>query len=281
MNTLRARWALLAACLALAACGGGGGSDNDGPEEPPITDAPVVIAASQSGAEDLVDAVNAGVDDVFKADAAGALPGGVNLVALPSAATSQGTIECSSYGGTGNITYSYTINDSSYQPVSYQYSYNNCTFNSGGYSARFNGSVSLTYEYTSSNNFTYTQIYDLAYSYTYGSQTYETDLNSTRVCSSVSGVVSCSYQVGDNRIRNVSVTRSGTVTTVRNATVTRGTVTWSYSGWAFDASSGRATSGTVTVSDDNGNSATITVTSSGYRVTIVYNGSSTVYTVSA
>lgn len=275
--------AVLLACIALTACGGGGG-DAPGPVVDPVTPGqpPVggrtepTLAASATAASDVVAFANASVADVVTAGQAGSLPGGALTVQLPSGATTSGTIPC----GSGSISYSYTYNAGTFTPQSYSYSYNNCTYGSGSSYYSYNGSAQLTYDfYNSATSYQFTQVYDMTYSYASGGYSTSGTLKSSQTCTYGSGGMQCATTVGNSSISNVSVTTSGTVTTVSRATVKGKTVQVVYSGWVFDSTTGRASAGTVTVSDSNGNSATVQVVSGGYKVTIVYGGSTVVYNV--
>lgn len=276
---------MLATCLALAACGGGG--DDSPGAGPTPTPAPsptpssraadvnnISITESQSAAANAVTTVNAAVADV--AAAADAPNSPLGALTLPLGATLSGTVACNS----GNVSYVYEFDAGTNRPISYNFTYNNCRYGTSTAYSQFNGTVSLGYSsWTNSANYTLTQSYNLAYQYV--SPTYNSSgtINGSTTCTSTAGVLSCSYNVGANGVTNVSVVRSGTVTTVSRATVRSGTITVVYSNWAYDSATGRATSGTVTATDGNGNSVTIDVVSGGYRVTVVKDGRTTVYTV--
>ena len=130
--------AALFTAAALTACGGGGGDSNASPSPSP-TPSPSpspspsanTVTASQSGAASLVSVVNDNVDTVVKANAAGGIPGAAQVAALPTGATVTGSQACSS----GNYSYSYTYSDTTYQPSSYRFTYNNCAWGSGAYSS--------------------------------------------------------------------------------------------------------------------------------------------------
>lgn len=276
---------MLATCMALAACGGGG-DDSPGAAPTPVP-APsptpasrtadvnnISIAESQSAAANAVATVNAAVADVAAAADAPASP--LGALTLPLGATLSGTINCNS----GNVNYVYEYDAASSRPISYAFTYNNCRYGTASAYSQFNGTVSLNYSsWTNSANYTLTQRYDLAYQYV--SPLYNTSgtINGSTTCTSTASVVTCSYNVGANGVTNASVSRSGTVTTVTRATVRSGTITVTYSNWAYDSATGRATSGTVTATDGNGNSVTIEIVGNGYRVTVVKDGRTTVYTV--
>lgn len=289
-TTWAGRLALVAALAALTACGGGGDdSSTDTPTDGTTTPAPGTptdlreITLSQSTADAAVATVNEGVAAVREVGAANLLPGGLVARGLPTGATSSGTIQCSTLGssGSGSIDYTMTYDDSTFFPSSYSYVYNNCTFSSTGYSYAMSGSGSLNYSrYVSATDYVFTLVYDLTYSYTGGGYSDSGTVSSTETCTASGDSVDCTYQVGDSALRDVSITTSGSVTTIDNATIDGSYVDCVYSGWSYDASNGRATSGTVTVTDGNGNTAVITATTSGYTVVITVGGSSQTYTVS-
>ena len=284
----------LAACVACAAltagCGGGGsdaGSNLNptppapapgpapGPAPAPSTGAPP-ITPSANGARATVDYINDAVADIATAGSTDGLPGASLTAALPTGATVTGSFPCSS----GNVSYSYTYNDATAAPVSYSFSYNNCSYGTAQYGYTYNGTATLNYSnYLSATSFSFSQVYDITYTYTSNGYTSSGSSKFSQTCNYTSTGLQCSYLVGDNAVSDISVSSSGSVTTVSSATVTSGSVTLRYTGWVYDAGTGRATAGTVTVSDGNGNSATVQVVSGGYRVTVVYNGATTVYDV--
>lgn len=276
---------MLATCLALAACGGGGGDSSPGAGPAP-TPAPtpsartadvnnISITESQSAAASAVTTVNAAVADIVAASDAPSSP--LGAITLPAGAVTSGTFPCDS----GNVAYQLEYDAGTNRPISYAFTYNNCRYSTGGGYAQYNGTVSLAYtQYTNSTNYTLTQNYNLNYQVVSSSYNSSGTLSGSTTCTATNGALSCSYNVGANGVSNATVSRSGTVTTVTRATVSSGTITVSYSNWVYDASTGRATSGTVTVSDGRGNSVTIEVVSGGYRVTVVKDGRTTVYTVS-
>lgn len=286
---------LSAFVAALAACGGGDDpAPAPGPTPAPTTPptsppaSGVQVAPSQAAANGLVSEANTSVAKVLQASAASGLPGGALITALPTAATVNGTIECNTLGtsGSGNITYAYTTEDGTGRPTSYVFTYNNCTWSASGITVVYNGTVNWTWtRWVAANDYSVTYAYDITYSY---SGTYNSSgaIRSSATCVNASNVLSCSYDIDGTRVRNgMSVTSSGTVTTVRSATVeidgtaTSGAITIVYDNWVYDSATGRATSGTVTATDTAGNSAVITATGSGYTVRVTYNGATTEYTV--
>lgn len=277
---------MLATCLALAACGGGGddsGSAGSGPNPAP-SPAPagrsadvnnISIAESQSAANGAVSTVNAAVADVVAASEAPDSPFGA--LTLPLGAVTSGSFPCDS----GSVSYQYEYDAGSGRPIGYAFTYNNCRYGTSSAYSLFNGTTSLSYtQYTNATNYTLSQVYNLSYRYVSTGYDNSGTLSGSTTCTVSNGNVSCSYSIGNNGVSNYSVTRSGSVTTVSRATVRSGAITVTYSDWVYDASTGRATSGTVTASDGNGNSVRIDVVTGGYRVTVVKDGRTTVYTVS-
>lgn len=288
--------AVVAVAAVLAACGSD--DDNAGTavtQGPPGTGTGTgggaatvtAITASQDTANALVSEVNASVSGIQEASAADFLPGGIGTVGLPTGITSQGTIDCSTLGGgsgsgSGTVSYSFTVDENTSVPTASTFAYNNCSFGAAGYSYSMNGSGSLVYTNFNASNgdYTYTLTYNVTYSFSGGGYSDSGTINSTETCTSVADVENCSYRVGDNQISNVSVQSSGSVTTIAEATVAGTYLNCVYSGWTYDAATGRATSGTVTVTDGSGNSAVVTATGSGYTVVITIGSSVSTWTVS-
>lgn len=292
----------ITAAVAVTACGGGG-SPSPSPAAPtpssPTPPAPTpsssvtAITDSQTGASGLVAVVNANVETVAQADAASNAPGAVGalITDLPTGAVTTQTQQCSELGsilgGTGSGSYTYTsdIDTNAYQVKSISVQYNNCTYSFSGATLSYNGTMAFTYGYTGTNISSVNYTYDLTYAYSgaYGSDS--GTLKSSSTCSVLGGQYDCSYNIGSAAVRNVNVSRNGTKTTVTSATVktngsaTSNNLTVTYSGWVYDSATGRATSGTVTVTDTNGRSATITVTSTGYRVVITAGGTTRTYDI--
>ena len=278
--------ALLVTTLALAACGGGG-SDDPGAQPPSPTASPtpaardadvnnVQFAESQTAANTAVSTLNAAVADIQSVgNAPGGAPGGA--ISLPVGPTASSTVNCSV---SGNFTYTYEYSNAGI-PVSYSYTYNNCRYGTPTAYLEYNGTGRLDYiNYTSATDYGWTLTYNITYSYVSTGYNYNGTLNFTQRCTNSGGNVSCNYQVGNNGVTNIQVGTVGNITTITRATVRSGNVTATYTNWVYDSSLRRATSGSIVVSDGNGNSITVEATGSGYRVTIVYAGRSTVYTVS-
>lgn len=281
---------LFALTAQLAACGGGG-SDNPasspaaspGTSTPsaPAPGTPPTIAASQASANALVAAVNAGVADVRTANTASSLPGGALVTALPSGATTTGSINCSTLGtaGSGSISYTYTYDGTTFSALNYSYVYSNCSFTNSGYTYTINGTGTLNYDrFTSSSDYSFTYAQDFTYAFSGPSINESGRITGTETCTSVAGRVDCAYKVGNNTVSSVSLSTSGTVTTVSDAKLVNGTFSCDYNTWVYDSATGRATSGSVTISDGS-KSATVTATGSGYTVSITISGQTTTYAV--
>jgi hypothetical protein len=272
---------------ALAACGGGGGDDGGSGAAPPPPAAPPAssgttlggIENTQAKAGEAVSVVNANVADIAKAAAAGVLPGGSHILTLPSGATLTGSYPC---GTSGNVSYTYNYDATTGRPQSYEFRYNACVYTFGGTTVTYSGTGTLNYtRWNSATDWEYTYTYD--FSYSYRSATYNADqtINTQMTCTHSGNATECAYSFGSNRVRNVTATTSGNVTTVTRATISStNNITIVYDNWVYDASLRRATSGSVTISDASGNSIVVTATGTGYTVRITYNGTTTTYTVS-
>ena len=241
------------------------------------------VALTQESANTLVADVNAGVASLRQADAAAALPFGSLTLTLPLAATIDQSFDCGNLGigtGSGSISFTINTNDSTGQPSSSQFRYNNCNVATGAYSYLVNGTGEMTFtNWTSATSYSFRLAYDMTYRYSSGTYSDEGTLNSVQVCTINGGQEDCSFSFGDNQVRNVSLNTSGSITTVNDARISNSLVDCVYSGWVFDASSGRATAGTVTVTAPNGDRAVITASSTGYTVDITVGATTGRYTV--
>ncbi len=243
------------------------------------------IALSQTSANQLVADVNAGVSSLRQADAVALLPFGAQTSTLPMGATIDQTIDCGSLdGGTGSgsgtISFTTNVNDSTGQPVSTQFAYNNCSFGGAGFSYSINGTGGLTYtNWTNETSFTFRLVYNMTYSFTNGGYSDAGTLNSVQTCIVNGDLEDCSYSFGDNQVRDVTLSTNGSVTTVSQGRISNDYVDCLYNGWVFDSTTGRATAGTVTVTAPNGDRAVITAANNGYTVVITVGGSSNTFTV--
>lgn len=288
-NKYVTRFSAMAVLAALAACGGGDGGGGGGGGGGASKLNTTSITSSQAVANSVVADINVGVAQIRGAESSGnvSLPGGVEIEALPTGATTSATINCSMLGGsgTGTITYKITTTGSGANtvPVSYKYTYKNCSYVANGITVTFNGSGALEYQnYSSLTDTTYTlttSFEDLEYSYV-GNGINETyTLNTSQTCDFSDSNISCHYSFGNSTITNIDASTSGRVTTIRSASIDGANIDIVYTNWAFDAATGHATAGSVTVTDSNGNKAVVTVTSSGYNVAITVSGTTTPYTV--
>ena len=250
------------------------------------------ITASQSWATAAVKSANGGVSSIVLSNNAGMLPIGSTMASLPIGATTSNTIPCSTLGsaGSGSMSFVETYDSTTFAPQSFAFTYNNCTWSSAGMSFTIDGTGSYTYSnyVTTPLSFDFTATYNATYSYVYGSYSDSGTFNGSESCSMPSsGAITCNYNFGAYTVGSGAVvTSSGSVTTVSSATTTTtvsgssGSVTLAYSDWVYDASLGYATSGTVTIADGNGNTATITANGNGtYAVVVTYEGATLSYTV--
>jgi hypothetical protein len=247
------------------------------------------IASSQSWANAAVSSVNSGVANLLQAQTAGQLPSGSLFAALPIGTTVSGMLDCGSLGTSGSGTVSYTETENSGTPVSFSFTYNNCVWTSDGETYDINGTGTLTYtNYIDSSDYTFSLDFDFSYSFSGNYNSSGSLNNATETCTfSNSAPVNCSYNFGNDSISGgYVVSTSGTATTVTSATVTTtiagasGTVTITYNNWVYDSTLGYATSGSVTITDSEGDSATITANGGGqYTVTIVADGETVTFTV--
>lgn len=236
------------------------------------------IQATQQSAAALVTAVNDGVAALRQADAAGRFsPGGARALLLPGGATQTLNFPCDS----GSYDITTNIDDVALRPVSATFAFNNCNFGGNGLgSALYNGTGSMNFtNWVDAANFTFSLVYNISYTINYGSTVESDTINSTETCTIAGGVYNCSILDGDNQIRSVQLTTSGTVTTVSDGIIDSPTIDCDYNGWVYDSATGRATGGSVTITDGQGNSAVITVTATGYQVVITLNGSTSTWVV--
>lgn len=203
-----------------------------------------------------------------------------------SAAPATGAAYNGSYNcpGGGSYTYSYDFASTSGTISSgdtFSANYNNCSFGSG---VSANGSSLLTYtRWVSYSDYAFTQTMKdyrvTSGSYTYGPYSYTTSYDAKN------GVVTYSSSInGTTVIGKPTVSTSGSTATIssgKSRSYYGNGSNWveiSYSNWSYDTTTGRPTSGTITVNGSTG-SATITVTSTGYNVAINVNGATKNYTV--
>lgn len=253
--------------------GGGGGGGSGGLEK---------VEASQQAAEGMVEEVNELVLELRSAEASSQVPTGAHISALPIGATVEGSMQCSDLGTSGSGTLSYVYTYQGDKPVSWVYSYNDCTYTISGFTYHMDGTFSMTYSsYTNSENFRYTYVYDLDYEYTSESYSGSHSITARQSCVMSGGNLTCTHQTssGEYNLGSWDIDIDGDTITVVNATIVGKNVTIVFDDWVFDSSTGRALSGTVQVTDKNGNSALLTATGDGYSVEVTVNGASSTWNV--
>ncbi len=287
------------AAASLAACGGGGGSASTAlatatPVSEPVPTPAATgdwITADQEGAQRLVSATNTHVNAVEQAEVTSSAPVGALSSNSPTGVTTSSSTECASYAGSagsgsGNITHSMTYDEATARASSSRVTYNNCSWSFSGYTFSYNGTLDYSYSYVSNTQYSITSTYNLTYATT-GLYDSSGTLTNSSTCTFSGATSSCYYNVGTAAVSDITVAKTGTTTTIAKAIVktqgeaTTNNLTISYTDWVYDSASGRATAGTVAATDTGGNSATVAVTSTGYRVTIVYGGVTSVYDLPA
>ena len=279
--------------LLIASCSRGG---NDKPDNSggggglTVNSAPTAaLSGSQANAAALAAEIQEDVPDLVSL-ASAKLPGGINT--LPGGVVT--TLQCSSLGQGGSGTYSVDSNIGNGGPTTgstITATYSNCTFSSGGSTSTINGSMTLTYiRYNSAQDFAMSTKYtnltmtfaSSAYNYTYG------PMNGTYTIDFANGVYSFSSILANGGASNISssnIVTIGNATTIRsatyvyNSTSAGGIIKVVFNNWQYDTTTGRAVSGSITVTGANGNSVKIDATGSGYTVTYTVNGAVTAYTV--
>jgi hypothetical protein len=202
-------------------------------------------------------------------------------VTPPNGVTTDTTINCT-VSGTATETISIanpSVGISAGDSVSIVF--NNCSFEQG---ETINGSATVTYtSYTDANNFTlsYTgsNLSVVLSGTSYGPFSY------TGTITDANGVLSWTYAVNGSTIAGSPVvTTTGTTATITSGTINvnygSGWVTITFSNWSYDLVTGLpAPGGTCTITGSDGNSATVTVTSTGYNVALDINGTTTSYVI--
>lgn len=292
---------LVAAMLALGGCGGGGGggssstggsSNNGGGSTGNQTTAPTadafatptaVIASSQVDATNLLTAGQSGASAMLQVSNAAGLPFGVQL-APPTGVTN--TVDDSSFctsGGTLSLTTSFanqsgtpTAGDSAIE------TFNNCSFVFDGTAMMVNGLVTVNFtRYNSSSDFALTEaLSNITGSYG-GVSAGPYNLTANIDC--VNNGCSFSYSGSTWTVMgNPVITVNGNAATISSGTVRvnygSGWVNVTITNWVFDATTGQASAGTLTITAANGNNAVVTATGGGhYTVAITVNGTNTNY----
>lgn len=302
-NRMITRCVSVVLAIGMTACGGGGGGgDEKGSPATPSTQVDPTkvnrVEANQNSASALVQVALANVDEVAQAATVDDIPGlssatGVKRltqiqstsmeVVQPSVASSY---NCSSLGG-GNGSGTYTADvdyNTSTGETNTRITYDKCSYTQAGITYTLNGYSTSRTTKTSDSTMVYFSDYDLTtqVSGPYGG-TYK--YKGSQTCTYSNSSYSCSYNVGDSAVSSISgVSVNGNTTTITSATIktkrddSANSLTVTYKNWQYDSVTGRA-SGTVTITDSLGNTATVVANGNTYTVTIKYNGVESVYTV--
>lgn len=279
-------WCAALAAVLLAACGGGGGYGGDnggggGGTPPPTTGAPTAsLQASNASATSLVSTAKTSAAALAKAGGLNGVPFLGLIVSPPTGITQSGSENCAN---SGSIAFTYTIADQNGNITAgdrLSIVATNCSQVAGQV---VNGSLAIVFtRYASASDFAW-DITATNLSATYGGVTYgpysfqaHYDLHN--------GVVAYTYTIdGTTVVSRPTVLYSGVNVTITSGTVRSnygdGWVEIAYSNWQYNSETGRPTSGTITITASNGNSAVITVTDTGYNVAITVGGSTTSYVV--
>lgn len=251
----------------LPACGGGGDDSTESLGDKSFPAA----AASQTFANSAVSEVNDLVMDIREAEISGSLPVGAGIVGLPLGATTTGTLDCADYGagGSGTIDYRYTYSGS--RPISWRYEYNECTFASSGYTFTMDGTQTLEYsDWDDSSHYTYTVSYDITYTLTGPGYSNSSTLQSSQTCTQDGEDLDCRYSVGGGYALGgeYEVDIDDEITTIEYALIDGANATIEIVDWVYNTDLGRATSGTISIDYDSGDSLVISATGTGYEVHI-------------
>jgi hypothetical protein len=263
--------------------GGGGGGGAPAPVPSAATGA---LKSDQTTANELVAAVNSGVNTAYTAQnfKNADTPFGAQIKGLPLGVAQ--TVDCATLGSgvcTGSFTVDTNATGQNLAGTSTTITYNNVVFASIAGSFAYNGTVQITYDrYTSANDFRVTTNYS---NLSVGGAA---AVSGSYVCDVTPSASSCDYLVNGASVSdNITVSRSGTSTTVTRGTLRAnyagagGYVDCVYNGWTYNSASNSATAGgTVTVNGVNGTRAVITAQANGrYTVAITVNGTTTTYNV--
>ena len=248
---------------------------------PPSSGTPTAsISSSTSDATNISTLVLPAANSLLQASYSSGLPLGV-LVSPPNGVTSTTTVTCS-VSGSATETISIanpTVGISSGDSISMVF--NDCSFEA---EEAVNGTATITYtSYTDPNDWvvTYTGS-DLSVTVsgtTYGPYSYSGTITD------VGGAISWTYAVDGSTIAGSPVvTTTGTTATITSGTINvnygSGWVTITFSNWSYDLATGLPNpGGTCVITASDGNSATVTVTSTGYDVSLDISGTTTSYVV--
>lgn len=282
------QWLITSALTAaLAACGGGGGgadpADTTGPvasTAPPVSGAATaVLSPTAQTASAVVTAARDGASAVEKVDGFSGLPLGVQVSPATGVVTTE-TVACSG-GGSSTITTDTAAANAVAAGDTLRMNFSQCVEPP----VTFSGTVlARITRYANENSFAFTfEAQNLTMS---GAGVDRGPFSFSGQADYSPAGVSFAYTVDDSTVVGApSVSRDGNTVVVNNATTRNklgtgnGFVEVSFSGWTFDRRTGRPTAGTARISAANGDSATITVSSTGYQVVLVVAGASTSHLV--
>lgn len=243
----------------------------------------LMISPTQQSANQLVAAANSSTMDIATAQSVSGLPSGLAALPLTPTASFSGDYECSALGsnGSGSISYTGTIDLADGVPQSLDLSFDDCVYTAFRNTYSYNGTESTSYSsYTSATQFTLVESWDLTLQIS-GAWSYERTFNGSASCTQDNSALSCSYDLGTSQISaGFAASQNGSVVTVSSATLTSRTLNMVLNDWVYDATLGYATSGSITITDTNGNTCVITADGNGtYTVTDTVNAVSSSYTV--
>lgn len=271
---------------ALVACGGGGGgdpADTTGPAAstaPPISGAATaVLSPTAQTASAVVTAARDGASAAEKVDGFSGLPLGVQVAPATGVVTTE-TVACSG-GGNSTITTDTAAANAVAAGDTLRMSFSQCVEPP----VTFSGTVlARITRYANENSFAFTfEAQNLTMS---GAGLDRGPFSFSGQADYSPAGVSFAYMVDDSTVVGApSVARDGNTVVVNQATTRSklgsgsGFVEVTFSGWTFDRRTGRPSAGTARISAANGDSATITVTGTGYQVVLVVGGASTSHLV--
>lgn len=248
---------------------------------PPSSGTPTAsFSSSLSDATNLSTLVLPAANSLVQASSSSGIPLGV-FITPPNGVTTNATINCTVSGTAAETVSIANPSQGISAGDSVSLVFNNCSFVQG---ETVNGSATVTYtSFTSAGDFTInyvgTNLSVVLPGASYGPFSY------TGTISDVNGVISWTYTVNGSTIAGTPiVTTSGTTATITSGTINlnygTGWVTLAFSNWSYDLSTGLPNpGGTCTITGSNGNSATVTVTSTGYNVALNINGTMTSYVI--
>ncbi len=287
--------------LLVTGCGGGGGGGSGSGGNPPsglsISTSPTAtFTSSQADADTLAKEIQNGTPDLVAAVSMQNIPAGIST--LPAGVS--GSYPCSNLSstgiGSGSMTYD-TNMPSSGTPTAGTYvnmTFSSCTFDvSSTTTFTLNGSSKVTY--TRFNSYS-----DYATSVSYSNFTMSIVDTSTSTNDSYGpisgsyvldvsgGTITIATQLPNGGVTNLlvaNVSYSGNNVTINSATYVYnspgegGIIKVEFNGWTYDSTTGIPISGTITVTDANGDTVVITALAGNVTVTYNINNTTTAYTV--